>query len=162
MPSSAAGHSPTYPKLLKCPRGGCAIVSHCVCVCVCVGVCVCVRPRAGWPRWGGASLARPPSGSRGTARPAWSPWGKNKGKLCKKCWFFIVVYTLQTITRRTSTAACKKSKRLFNPFLPTGQFLAPKWIILIKCWIDILKCWFNVCSCWTRCEFGLAIMFRSW
>ena len=27
---------------------------------------------------------------------------------------------------------------LFNPFLPTGQFLAPKLIIWIKCLIDIL------------------------
>ena len=26
----------------------------------------------------------------------------------------------------------------FNPFLPTGQFFAPKLIILIKCLIDIL------------------------
>ena len=25
-----------------------------------------------------------------------------------------------------------------NPFLPTGQFMAPKLIILIKCLIDIL------------------------
>ena len=25
-----------------------------------------------------------------------------------------------------------------NPFLPTGQFLAPKLIILIKCLIDVL------------------------
>ena len=25
-----------------------------------------------------------------------------------------------------------------NPFLPTGQFLAPKLIILVKCLIDIL------------------------
>ena len=25
-----------------------------------------------------------------------------------------------------------------NPFLPIGQFLAPKWIILIWCLIDIL------------------------
>ena len=26
-----------------------------------------------------------------------------------------------------------------NPFLPTGQFMAPKLIILIKCLIDILS-----------------------
>ena len=52
---------------------------------------------------------------------------------------------------------------LVNPFLPTGQFMVPKWIILIKCLIDILisKCCFNVCLCRTRCEFGIAIMFRS-
>ena len=27
---------------------------------------------------------------------------------------------------------------VINPFLSTGQFIAPKWIILIKCLIDIL------------------------
>ena len=27
---------------------------------------------------------------------------------------------------------------VINPFLPTGQFMAPKLIILIKCLIDIL------------------------
>ena len=26
----------------------------------------------------------------------------------------------------------------FNPFLPTGQFFAPKLIILVKCLIDVL------------------------
>ena len=31
-----------------------------------------------------------------------------------------------------------KLKYKLNPFLPTGQFFAPKLIILIKCLIDIL------------------------
>ena len=26
----------------------------------------------------------------------------------------------------------------FNPFLPTGQFMAPKLIVLFKCLIDVL------------------------
>ena len=53
---------------------------------------------------------------------------------------------------------------IFNPFLPTGQFLAPKLIILIKCLTDIFfsKCCFNVSWCRTRCEIGIAIVFRSY
>ena len=51
----------------------------------------------------------------------------------------------------------KKTKLfiIFNPFLPTGHFIAPKLIILIKCLIDVLfsKCCFNVSLCRTRCEF---------
>ena len=42
--------------------------------------------------------------------------------------------------------------------------MAPKLIILIKCLIDIYfsMCCFNVSLCRTRCEFGIAIMFRSY
>ena len=36
------------------------------------------------------------------------------------------------------TAVISVDVCLFNPFLPTGQFIAPKLIILIKCLIDIL------------------------
>ena len=48
-------------------------------------------------------------------------------------------------------------QKLINPFLPTGQFMAPKLIILVKCLIDILyfKVLFNVSLCRTRCEFGM-------
>ena len=50
----------------------------------------------------------------------------------------------------------------FGPFLPTGQFFAPKLIILIKCLMFYFsKCCFNVSLCRTRCEFGIAIMFKS-
>ena len=49
-----------------------------------------------------------------------------------------------------------------NPFLPTGQYLAPKLIILIKCFMDI---YFSKCSksslCRTRWEIGITIMLRS-
>ena len=55
------------------------------------------------------------------------------------------------------------------PFLPAGQFFAPKLIILMKCLIDVLffkvfqsvlfTC-FNVSLYRTRCDFGIAIMFR--
>ena len=44
-----------------------------------------------------------------------------KGKRLHKCWL-----------------DWKGLYRLINPFLPTGQFLAPKLIILMKCLIDIL------------------------
>ena len=32
----------------------------------------------------------------------------------------------------------KNETEMFNPFLPTGQFMAPKLIILIKCLIYVL------------------------
>ena len=54
-----------------------------------------------------------------------------------------------------------------NPFRPTGLFLAPKFIISMKCLIDFYfpKCCFNVTyveeECNVESEFGIAIMFRS-
>ena len=48
------------------------------------------------------------------------------------------------LQKRQHSAVCQRLviKRaglfLLNPFLPTGQFLAPKLIISIKCLIDIL------------------------
>ena len=54
-------------------------------------------------------------------------------------------------------------KRELNPLFPTGQFMAPKLVILTKCFMNFYfsKCCFNVSLCRTRCEFGIAIMFRA-
>ena len=52
----------------------------------------------------------------------------------------------------------------FNPFRPTGPFMAPlKIIILIKDLISFYysKCCFNVSLCRTRCELSMAIMYRT-
>ena len=45
-------------------------------------------------------------------------------------------YTNWTLT--IVQLACCISHYYINPFLPTGQFLTPKVIIIIKCLIDIL------------------------
>ena len=47
--------------------------------------------------------------------------------------------TLENYLEHWSTACQPVCISLtLNPFLPTGQFLAPKLIVLIKCLIDIL------------------------
>ena len=83
----------------------------------------------------------------------WDDWGQNHI-------FFLKIEPCKNDQDCQVLVAEKNPKLCFNPFLPTS-FLPPI-IILMKCLMFYFsKCCFNVSLCRTRCEFGIAIMFRS-
>ena len=52
--------------------------------------------------------------------------------------FFLASTGLHMDEDSKSRRRCNPTVDRYNPFLPPGQFMAPKLIILIKCLIDVL------------------------